>query len=112
MEPFNEHRLAVGFSPDTKGYVQELAEFVVRATSGDPGDSDNIETIMEIVSADKNEIPSFRFFTVSERDVVGIFYRPKHRHVLVLSGEEIGDPDFAGVIEAFGFNPATLKPLT
>jgi hypothetical protein len=114
-----EHsNLTIGLTRDVRSKFteRELATFVDRTISGDPGDvhDDDLNEVMEIVSADMDSRASHRVFSGGSTPPpqrAHCFFRPLDNHAMLLSEADTQDPDIKPGITAFGFDPETLQPL-
>ncbi len=91
--------------------ANDIATFVTRATSGDPGDgpANDLNDVMGIVSADMDGTQSHRLF--GDPPDVHCFFRPQDEHALFIHNSEIHSEGMDEALKTFGFNPATLQPL-
>jgi hypothetical protein len=105
----------VGLSPAIRENVKpsRVCDLVKRAIDGDPGDAENIESIMHTISTHMSGGNSCHFFAPEELfdEPVMLMLKQKEKRVLLLSHREMGQPKMQHVMEAFGFNGHTLEPL-
>lgn len=89
---------------------QELVAAINRTLSGDPGDghNDDLNAVMELVSADMDGQPSCRFFGIPP---FAVMLRPKDRHALIIDCREADTDELREAIKVFGFDSKTLKSL-
>jgi hypothetical protein len=105
----------VGLSPAIRDRVapSRVCELVKRAIDGDPGDAENIECIMDTISAHMSGGNSCHYFAPEDLfdEPVMLMLKQREKRVLVFSRHEMGQPKMQHVMEAFGFNGHTLEPL-
>jgi hypothetical protein len=84
-----------------------------RALDGDPGDSDDINHIMNVVSAHMDNMPCAHLFKAHNADEppIVVLLQPREHRLLVVGQDEIDQPEMIMAIESFGFNGDTLEPL-
>jgi hypothetical protein len=97
----------VGLSPGARKHqnIPLMCRLVERAIKGDPGDSDDPEELMEVVSAMMDERPSTHVFNAENPGDPGfvVMVQPKHLKLLIVSMEELNDPEVQSSIKQFGF---------
>ena len=111
----NNPQLTIGLSQGLKKLFTEeqITGCVGRILEGDPGDThnDDLNRVMEVVSADMDSLASHRVFVIDPPGAPAhCFFRPKDAHLMILTDEDVNDPDIKPGIKAFGFNPETLQP--
>lgn len=90
-----------------------VCSLIDRALDGDPGDSDNIEYIMNVVSAHMDDRPSARMYRneIPDAPPIVVMVQPREHRVLIVGHDELDHPEMISAIESFGFNGDTLEPL-
>ena len=109
-----ESNYELGLTPmvRAKSDLGLISDIVNRALSGDPGDSDDINRIMETVSASMNETPSSHIFNSDENeDILIVLVKPKEKMALILNLEELKLKAMKKAVNSFGFNEETLEPV-
>jgi len=84
-----------------------------RTLDGDPGDSNNIEHLMSVVSAHMDDLPSARMFNspIPDAPPIVVMVQPREHRVLIVGHDELDHPEMVSAIESFGFDGDTLQPL-
>lgn len=104
----------IGLSPKIRERFasQEVCRLVVRAVEGDPGDTDDIQTIMESISASMDDQPSIRLFKNEDPDVPGVIamYRPADFKVLLMCEDETANDAVNEFADVFGFDTTAMRP--
>lgn len=104
--------MQIGLSPElrTPERMASVAQCMNRVLSGDPGDENDPEIIMENISAWMEDAPHCALFECEDTSIV-LFMRIKQEQALAITVDESLTPPFQEAIQDFGFNPATLQPL-
>lgn len=90
-----------------------ICELVNRALDGDPGDTDNIDLLMETVSsfiADRPSVHGFAPLRPGDEPIL-LLVKPALQQVLVVNRGELKSQAVMSAVEAFGFDGETLIPL-
>ena len=90
-----------------------VCALVNRALDGDPGDTDNIDLLMETVSSCMEDRPSVHGFAPLRPgdEPVILLVKPALQQILVVNRGELKNHAVCNVVQAFGFDGETLTPL-
>ena len=104
----------IGLSPLIRERLKPslMCELITRTLANDPGDSDDIENIMQTVSASMDEAPSIRQFDLDgHSSSVLIMFKPKDLIMFIVYREELSDENVVGFSKGFGFDPTAMRAL-
>lgn len=104
----------IGLTPRMqKEDPRAICALVNRALDGDPGDTDNIELLMETISnfmEERNSVHGFAPIRPGAAPVL-LLVKPALQQVLVVNRGELANPAVMAAVQAFGFDGETLIPL-
>lgn len=103
----------IGLSPKMRerNPADHICALIEKTITGDPGDSDDLESIMLSVSAILDEQPSIRVYNQEKNPAVVSMFRPKDMKLLLVHKDEISNPDVQKIIQHFGFDGTKLRPI-
>jgi hypothetical protein len=110
----NTENMQIGLSNELRTNTRQavVSECLTKLlVEGNPGDENDPEILMANVSALMNGAPVSALFEGEDVDVA-LFVQPQHDAALAISFEELGTPPYQAALAQFGFNPATLLPVT
>ena len=90
-----------------------VCALVNRALDGDPGDTDNINLLMETVSnfmEERNSVHGFAPLRPGDEPIV-LLVKPALQQILVVNRGELKNRAVMSAVQAFGFDGETLIPL-
>jgi hypothetical protein len=103
----------IGLSPKMRerNSAKHICSLIEKTITGDPGDSDDLDSIMLSVSSLLDETPSIRVYNQEDSPPVVSMFRPKDLRLLLVHEDEIEDPQVQTIIRHFGFDGTTLRPI-
>ena len=93
----------------------EIARILGAAVDGDVGQTNDLDSILHLVSADMDDYPSARVIDVDDRPsakTIGelvVFKRPLDKQILITFHSDLEDETMQGSVIEFGFDPITLE---
>jgi len=108
------NQFSIGMTQETSQDSPRVVSALDRTFQFDPGDTNNLDQMMDTVSAMMDDQPSVRWFLCGEdekKPPLIVFLQPKSRQALVVLAPELVHPQIQNSVIEFGFNPETLQPL-